>query len=244
MLVGCLAAPAAAEQLVLFDQGHGQRFLIDGSDPLGLSGLAAEVRGQGLTPRSLSGEISPATLQGAVALVVSGPFRPFGAGELATLDTFLGRGGRLCLLLHIAEPVRPLLQRLGVAATTAPLRETDHLSDGNPLAFRVANLVAHPLTGGVGGFQVNGCWGLANLSPASRVLAWSGPRAWSDLNGDGRRGAEEPFSTMGVMVGGGLGKGEFLVLGDDAVFQNQYLTEGNRQLAKNLAAWFKAGPAE
>lgn len=229
----------AAERLVLFDQGHGQRFPIDGREPLGFSGLAAEFSAQGLTPQALTGGITPAALQEAAALVISGPFQPLDVGELMAIAHFLAKGGRLCVMLHIAEPVRPLLQSLGVAATKAPVREQANLIGDNPLAFRVDNFAGHPVTAGVKSFNVNGCWGLTNLTAASRVLAWSSPQAWSDMDGDNQQGPDEPPATLGVMVGGGLGKGGFLVVGDDAVFQNQFLSEGNLQLAKNLAVWLK-----
>ena len=152
---------------------------------------------------------------------------------------FLAKGGRLCVMLHIAEPVRPLLQSLGVAASVAPVREQVNLIGDNPLAFRVTNFAAHPVTAGLKSFNVNGCWGLTNLTSTSRVLAWSSPQAWSDMDGDGKMGPDEPPATLGVLVGGALGRGGFLVVGDDAVFQNQFLSDGNLQLAKNLAGWLK-----
>ncbi|HSH14017.1 MAG TPA: DUF4350 domain-containing protein, partial [Desulfurivibrionaceae bacterium] len=178
-------------------------------------------------------------LQEAAALVVSGPFQFIDDAELAAIAHFLAKGGRLCVMLHIAEPVRPLLQSLGVAATMAPVREQANLIGDNPLAFLVTNFSEHPVTAGLKSFKVNGCWGVTNLTATSRVLAWSSPQAWSDMDEDGKMGPDEPLATLGVLVGGALGKGEFLVVGDDAVFQNQFLTDGNLQLAKNLAAWLK-----
>ena len=240
MSAGFLVTPTlAAERQVLFDQGHGQRFLLSGSEPLGLSGLAAELRAQGLTPKPLSGVITPASLRGAAALVVSGSFLAFTDQELSAIDGFLGKGGRLCVMLHIADPVRPLLQRLGVGVTRAPIMEQVNLVDNNPLAFKVVNFAKHRVTAGLTGFNVNGCWGLGNIAPASQVQAWSSNQAWSDTNGDGRRGADEPTATLGVLAGGGQGKGAYLVFGDDAIFQNQFLIGGNLALAKNLAGWLK-----
>lgn len=240
MAAGLLATPTlAAERLVLFDQGHGQRFLLSGSEPLGLSGLAAELRAQGLTPKPLSGEITSTSLRGVAALVISGPFQAITDQELAAIDGFLGKGGRLCVMLHIAEPAQPLLQRLGVAATRAPIMEQVNLVDQNPLSFKVVNFAKHRVTAGLTSFNVNGCWGLGNIAPTSQVLAWSSNQAWSDTNGDGKRGAAEPLATLGVLAGGGLGKGAYLVFGDDAIFQNQFLVGGNLALAKNLAGWLK-----
>jgi hypothetical protein len=45
--------------------------------------------------------------------------------------------------------------------------------------------------------------------------------------------------SFGVVVSGDLGNGRFIVFGDDAIFQNKFLDNSNRQLAKNLARWLK-----
>jgi len=36
-----------------------------------------------------------------------------------------------------------------------------------------------------------------------------------------------------------LGKGGFLVFGDDAIFQNKFMGTNNKALAANLAGWLK-----
>ncbi len=245
LMTGWFITPVpAVERVVLFDQGHGQRFLIEGDEPLGLAALAAAFRGQGLSPRVETGGITPESLRQATALVLSGPFQPIGETEMKTIENFLTRGGRLCIMLHIADPARPLLQELGVAVTGTPIREQRNLIGGDPLEFRVTNLVAHPVTAGLAAFTVKGCWGLRNMNGGSRVLAWSSPGTWSDLNGDGRMGPDEPTMPQGILVGGERGKGAFLVFGDDAIFQNRFLTEGNLQLARNLAVWLKDGSGE
>jgi len=242
LLAGWFATPVlAAERAALFDQGHGQRFLIEGDEPLGLAALAGAFRGQGLSPRVQTGEITPESLRQVTALVLSGPFQPIGEPEVAAIDNFLARGGRLCLMLHIAEPAWPLLGALGVAVTRAPVREQVNLVGDDPLEFRVTNFVAHPVTAGLSSITVKGCWGLRNMNDRSRVLAWSSPRTWSDLNGDGQMGPGEPPMPQGVLVGGQRGKGAFLVFGDDAIFQNQFLTGDNLMLAQNLALWLKGG---
>lgn len=242
LVAGIFGSPArAVERVVLFDQGHDQRFLLDSEEPLGLARLAGEFRAQELLPRALTREISAASLRGAAALVISGPFRAIGEGEVKAVTDFLQQGGRLCLLLHTAGPAMPLLRDLGVAVTKAPLREERNLLGDNPLEFRVINIEKHRLTEGVGSFNLNGAWGVINYTPAGRVLAWTSPEAWADLDGDGVRGAEEPPTALGVLVTGDMGRGGFVVIGDDAVFQNQFLVGGNLRLARNLAAWLKGG---
>lgn len=234
-------AAHGAEKVVLVDQSHGQRFLLASEEPLGLSRLAGAMQAKGLITKELTGGITATSLQNVGALVISGPFQPFSDVESKALDVFLKRGGRLCLMLHISVPVIPLLKQLGVAVSRAPVRDQINLIGGNPLDFKVITLEKHPLTSGLDGFNVYGCWGLLNLDDNSRVLAATSPVGWSDMNGDGTRGQAEPNMALGVMVAGKIGKGEFVVLGDDAVFQNKFLTGGNLKLAENLSAWLQAG---
>jgi hypothetical protein len=40
-----------------------------------------------------------------------------------------------------------------------------------------------------------------------------------------------------VVIAGSLGRGEFAVFGDDAIFQNRFLKDENLLLGKNLVKW-------
>jgi hypothetical protein len=245
MLVAGLNSGSASahnsERVVLFDQSHGQRFLLESEEPLGLSGLAGALLAEGLTPKALTGGITPEALLGVGALVVSGPFQAFSKSESEAVIAFLNNGGRLCIMLHISYPVMPLLKQLGVAVTKAPVRDQINLIAGRQLDFKVTTFENHPLTAGIDGFGVYGCWGLINLDDNSKVLAATSPKGWSDMNGDDVRGEAEREMALGVLVAGRIGKGEFVVVGDDAVFQNKFLSGGNLVLADNLSAWLKVG---
>jgi len=39
------------------------------------------------------------------------------------------------------------------------------------------------------------------------------------------------------VVTGTLNKGDFVIFGDDAIFQNRFLDDDNRKLATNLGKW-------
>ena len=106
----------AHKPLVLFDQGHGQRFTVEDENPLGLSRLAEVLRDEGAQVGTLQGRIDGTALAGAKALVVSGPFAPFQASEVEAITDFIMRGGRVSIMLHIAPPVTSLLDGLGVRA--------------------------------------------------------------------------------------------------------------------------------
>ena len=62
--------------------------------------------------------------------------------------------------------------------------------------------------------------------------------AWLDLDRNRVYDAGgEPGGSWGVGVAGSLGKGRFVVFGDDAIFQNRFLEGGNEHLGRNLARW-------
>lgn len=77
-----------------------------------------------------------------------------------------------------------------------------------------------------------------NLDNRARVIASSSLQAWIDLHHDKVQTKEETAS-FGVACAGDLGKGGFLVFGDDAIFQNKFLDANNKALAVNLASWLK-----
>ncbi len=224
---------------VLFDQSHGQHFLIQKEGPLDLSALAALFGKQGFGVRSSTEPLKPALLENIAALVISGPFSPITEPEIKTVTAFLENGGRLCVMLHIASPPAALLKELGVAVSNGPIREQENLIGGSPLNFEVHNIKQHPLTSGLNAFNVYGGWALINTKDNAEVLASTSPQAWIDLNLDNQLSPGDAMQSFGVIVSGRRGKGAFVVFGDDAIFQNQFLEEKNEILADNLVRWLK-----
>ena len=236
-----IAMPAIADELptVLFDQGHNQRFLINSEGPLQLTGLAGIFREQGFTVQAHSGVIGPANLTGARALVISGAFKPFTPAEIDAISGYLDNGGRLAVMLHIGPPLKPLLDKLGVVVSNGVLHEQENLVKTDDLSFMVTRFAADPLTAGLDKFSLYGGWGLLNRGTGTAVLAKTGDKAWIDLNGDRKLSAEDAVQSYAVIVSGTYGKGRFVIFGDDAIFQNQFLDEHNAKLAANLAKWLK-----
>ena len=111
-VVSITALPASASTVV-FDEGHGQRFVIAKDGPLDLSAFAAVVRQAGGNAISLGEPLTDATLATADALVISGPFAPLTTEEAAAVVRFLGRGGRVAVMLHIGTPAGGLLHHEG-----------------------------------------------------------------------------------------------------------------------------------
>jgi hypothetical protein len=235
------ASFAAAPPLVLFDEGHGQRFVAGGDSPLDLSSLSKIFRDQGGQVRSHAGPLTEASLAGASALIISGAFQPLTAAEIAVVTRFVETGGALAVMLHVGPPLAGLLNALGVNFSNGVIREQENTIEGQPLDFQVSRLLDHPLFDGLERFQMYGGWALLSVAPRAQMIAWTGPRAWIDLNGDGKPSAGDAMHAYGVVAAGTAGAGRFVIFGDDAIFQNRFLGDDNRELAANLGRWLIAG---
>jgi len=238
LVCGALAARAEAAQTVLFDTGHGERFLIGEKGPLQLSSFAEICQAAGIKVATLSKPISDESLAGADGLVISGAFTPFKEAELDAVIRFMLRGGKVSVMLHIAPPLGTLLDRFGISFTNGVIREHENLIGGQPQDFKVTRFGSHPVLRGIREFSLYGVWGLTSFDDRSRVIASTSPRAWIDLHHDKIQTKEETAS-FAVACAGQVGKGGFLVFGDDAIFQNKFLDANNKALAVNLAGWLK-----
>ena len=239
VLVISSACWAAAAPVVLFDQGHGQQFLIGETGPLHLSDLAEQFRRAGFAVKSHGGELTDAALGEANALVLSGPFISYTPAEVAAITRFLERGGRVAAMLHVGPPLAGLLHGIGVDFSNGVIRERENVIGDDPLNFRVTRLEGHPLLTGLDGFSVYGCWALTTTASPAAIIASTGATSYIDL---GRGGEGQPLRAVqafGVVVAGTWGKGRFAVFGDDAIFQNRFLDVDNRRLADNLVEWLK-----
>lgn len=230
---------AVAAPVVLFDQHHGQRFVIEKEEPLQLSALASVLKEEGFSVKSSSEPLTNDLLKGVDVVVISGPFNTVEPKEVDVLLAFLERGGRLSAMLHIGSPFSDLLRRLEVDFTNYVLNEQENIIDSDPRNFQVKALDTNPLFEGINHFSLYGGWALMNTAPSSRIIAKTSAKAWVDLNGDGKLSKGDVVQDFGVVVTGEYGAGRFVVFGDDAIFQNKFLDESNLQLAKNLARWLK-----
>jgi hypothetical protein len=232
--VGALAAP-----VVLVDQSHDQRFVIEKEESLHLSALAAILKAEGFFVKSSTNAFTDELLQDVDAVIISGPFQAIEPQEVAVLLRFLERGGRLAAMLHIGAPFSDLLHRLEVDFTNLILYEQENIIANDPRNFQIKALATNQLFGGMDHFSLYGGWALMNTAPSASIVASTTPRAWVDLDGDKKLSNGDVVQVFGVVVVGEYGAGRFVVFGDDAIFQNKFLDESNRQLAKNLARWLK-----
>lgn len=233
------AVPAlpAAPPVVLFDEGHGQVFRVQGNGPLDLSRLAKLVSDRGGQAKAIRQPLEASLLSGASALVLSGAFRPLAAAETDAVVAWVEKGGQLCVMIHVEPPQAELLHRLGVSISTRPIREVHGIVGGDPLNFSVKKLKPGPLTRSLASFDAYGAWALLPTGKNAEAIAETSPQAWVDLNGNGKPDLSDASQAFAVAVSGTHGRGRFVVLGDDAILQNQFLAGGNLKLGENLAAW-------
>jgi Domain of unknown function (DUF4350) len=244
LLLLASTVPAHAKPKVLFDQGHGQRFVIKRGNDLDLSRLAGLFQEAGFEVTSSTAQLTANTLAGIDALVLSGTFQPYTPKEIAAITAFIDHGGALCIMLHIAPPLAPLMFRLGIEHSNGVIHEQSDIIDGNPLDFRVTRLEKHPLFQGLRQFSLYGVWALHAIGPGVRTIAQSSPASWVDLNGNGRLDPKDARQSFAVAVAGQSGRGRFVVFGDDAIFQNKFLVGNNLTLGRNLASWLMSGTVQ
>jgi hypothetical protein len=225
----------AGESRILFDQGHGQRFVIEEEGELQLSKLAGIVKGGGSQVMATRKPLTDEALKSVTALVISGPFETVGPEEVEAVARFLEKGGRLAVMLHIGSPLSGLLARLDLDHSNAVIHEKNNIvnSDTN---FHVKSLAASPLFSGLTQFSLYGGWAL-DPGKTGVVLARTSPEAWADLDGNRVLSKGDVIGVFNMAVSGTLGSGAFVVFGDDALFQNRYLDENNGRLAANLVGW-------
>ncbi len=237
-----LAAPIK----VLFDEGHGQAFSVEKDGDLQLGQLAGKLGVDGWQVIATRDSLTPLLLNEVNALIISGAFKPFSENEISAISNFLYNGGRLVVLLHIAQPLVPLLSKLGVAVGNGVVREWDKslVIDGNPLYFKVSNLKDHPLNTGLKYFSLYGGWPLLPLQENVSTIASTSQMAWIDVNRDQNLSNKEPVQEFGVLVTGSIGLGEFAVFADDAIFQNRFLKGENEKLLENLSGWMRKGQSQ
>ena len=228
---------ATAGQVVLFDQGHGQRFLVEKGRALDLSRFADLFVKQGFVVKTTTGQLSDKTLSEVDTLIISGPFSPITTQEVSAVSSFLHRGGKLVVMAHIHQPLFGLLERLGTSISRGPVIEQENFINRNPKDFRVVDIKEHPITKEIESFNIYGGWGVVNLTDSVQVLAQTSEKAWIDLDRNRRLSRGDSVQSFPVVLAGKAGQGKFVIFGDDAIFQNRFLKEGNLKLAQNLVNW-------
>jgi hypothetical protein len=221
--------------VIVFDEGHGQRFSIDNQGDLQLSKLADTMRASGAQVTKTKDILSDDSLKGVSALVISGLFKPLQPDEVEAIARFIRKGGRLAVMMHIAPPLSNLIYRLKLGFSIAVIHERQNVIDQD-INFRLTDLTPHPLFKGIDYFSAYGVWAI-DPCDAATAIARTSPTAWLDLNGNGILSEGDLVQALAVVVTGSLGSGNYVIFGDDAIFQNRFLEGNNQKLAVNLTKW-------
>jgi hypothetical protein len=229
----------AKKRTVIFDQGHGQKFVIEKEGELQLSRLSGLLKGKGFDVKVNAGPINNAVLKTADVLIISGAFQPLSSEEINAVIGFIERGGKLCVMLHIPHPLTGLMSRLKVYASNGVIQEQKNTINNTLKDFYITTMGKHKITKGLKKIGVHGAWALMTESSTAEIIARTGPMAWIDLNRDGKLNKTDARQSFGVIITGTLGKGRYVIFGDDAIFQNKFLDQENMSLGKNLADWMK-----
>jgi hypothetical protein len=229
----------AKKRTVIFDQGHGQKFVIEKEGDLQLSRLSKLLKQEGYDVKVNAGQMNGAALNTADVLLISGAFQPFSPEEINAIIRFLEQGGKLSVMLHIPQPLTGLMNRLKVYASNGVIQEQENTINNAPKEFFITNMEKREITKGLKKIGVHGAWALMTDSTTARIIARTGPKAWIDLNRDGKFNETDARQSFGVVIAGTLGKGRYVIFGDDAIFQNKFLDQENMPLGKNLADWMR-----
>jgi len=232
-----LAAHISLAATVLFDQGHKQVFLVEKTGVLDLSRFADILQEGGLTVRSTTDPLTPETLEEVDALIISGAFAPFSPSEKEAVRDFVKNGGKLAIMLHIPFPLEGLLDEFGILYSNGVIREQNNIIDQQNIDFSAATDGQHPLVDGVERIGLYGAWAVMGRTADIEEVAATTAHAWVDLNKDGVLSKGDAMQKLAVMVAGTLGEGEFVIFGDDAIFQNRFIHNQNEKLAQNFARW-------
>lgn len=236
LLLGAALSHAGENRpIIVFDEGHGERFTIDGQGELQLSGLAETMRASGAQVTKTKDLLSDESLKGASALVISGLFKPLQPDEVEAIVRFIRKGGRLAVMMHIAPPLSNLIYRFKLGFSVAVIHERQNIIDKD-INFRLTDLTPHPLFKGIDYFSAYGVWAI-DPCDAATAIARTSPTAWLDLKGDGIFSKDDLVQALAVAVTGSLGSGNYVIFGDDAIFQNRFLEGNNQKLAVNLTKW-------
>ncbi|KPK46238.1 MAG: hypothetical protein AMK74_00870 [Nitrospira bacterium SM23_35] len=224
---------------VMFDQGHGQKFLIEKEGDLQLSKLSALFKNEGYLVKTGTGLITDDTMKGVSVLVISGAFVAVNPAEIEAILRFLDGGGSLCIMLHIPHPLTGLMSRLRVFASNGVILEKENLIRNEPKDFFITKMDQHPITKGIEKIGVHGGWALISDSAQGKIIARTSQNAWIDLNRDGQFNSNDASQSFGVAIAGTYNKGQYVIFGDDAIFQNIFLEKENMALGNNLVKWLR-----
>lgn len=232
--------PPLPPPVLLFDQAHGQTSSIDQNGPSDISKLKDLFLAQGFVVQTNITPFTNNSFSDIAAVIISGPIAQLSPEEIQAISKYLNNGGQVCLMLQDASSMADLLASLTVAVANGLVHERENIIAGDDMHFFVKDLPKHPLTKGLADFNMYSAWPMKTALEAN-IIARTSEQSWVDLDGDDLFDPKDAVQSFPVLITGQLGHGHFIIFGDDAALQNQFLSGNNEILGQNLARWLKEG---
>jgi hypothetical protein len=220
--------------IVLFDLAHREIFGPTNTSPLGYSSAVERMRKAGGRVVVAHDPYTPEMLRDVSGVIIAGNMAPLTDAEQIALRNFVERGGVVLVATHLSAMDLPLARRFGIEISPKTLLERS-ASGADTTTLNANGIIADPLTEGVHSLDMMGAWALDSPSREASMLVLASPNTWMDINGDKQLTKEDPSGRFSVVAATRLGKGLFIVSGDDALFANLALQSAdNRRMLDNL----------
>ena len=164
------------------------------------------------------------------------PYLALTDSELAALNTFVIKGGRLILADDYGHG-NQVLEYLGLRARFAEQALLDPLSNYKNQWFpRIVHIQTSPLTINTGSLVFNHATSLINVEKTD-TIALSSMFSFLDQNDNKKRDDGEPTGPLPVISQHKLGSGQITLISDPSIFINSMQALGsNSNFVKNIAA--------
>ncbi len=228
---------SALAPVTAFDDSHAEIFSPLKGGPLHFSKFYGMTKSAGKDVAINRDTITPEILERVRTYIIAGPSMQIKPDEIAALNSFVERGGRLLVLIHVSEPVARLTESFGIIVSNFVLSESNGAIGNEPQDFLVTSFLPHPVTEGVQRLALYGSWALLPEG-RSEAVASTSAGSWVDYDGDGVRGEGEPEEAFAVAAVTEWGLGRVAVIADDAPFTNLFMKEAdNERFVMNIIKW-------
>ncbi len=232
VLSGCLGSG----ETVLVDYSHGEIFMPLDARPMGYSKFNSLFEDAGYNVDILDTKASYSKLKKAKAYIIAGSMTDYTEEEVESIKKYVNQGGKVIILVHVYPMQKNLLDAFGIKLGGI-VAEKDNL--GRAQDFIARNITEHPITHGISEVSFYGAWGILNISRGNSLVSTS-PEAWLDRNMNGVRDKGEVSGSFSLVQLVSYGKGEVLVISDDAPLINKFITEvDNKKLGENIVNWVR-----
>jgi ABC-type uncharacterized transport system involved in gliding motility auxiliary subunit len=257
---GLVKVSREGKRVVYVVQGHGEREL-GNTDRPGLSEAKTAMEKANYEVKALTLAREGKVPDDAALVVLPGPRTDFFAPEIEALEKYLGRGGKVLVMVDPPFPqrtqdaaVRKLVAAWGIELgdnLIIELSPIGRLFGIGPEVPIVQQYDSHPVTRDLGG--------IATLFPLARsvasgktnppgvsvqVLARTSPQSWGETDrqalerGEAKPDPADPKGPLAVAAVATKDKARLVVYGTSAIVANQFLNlQGNRDFVLNTVSW-------